>query len=603
MRRASGAALVAAVAASACSGIGDGNRPKSLEIRIGGVSESAEVFVCSSQVPQARLEFDDGTAGDFVRRVQWTSSDPEILTVSDGTIEAPSGVFVNGALLPKAPGKVTLTADYLDGQFSDDIEVTVSPATLELSPAYSETLVTRSAQVVDTVVSEGAQRFFANDLNQVGSFSIDGINPDDYDDDETTDTPSAPITIGTTSGIITAADAGTYTVRYSVDFCGSEATATVTVRDEPVQAVVVRDRLTQAEVTALDLLLDSSRDIDIYGVLESGRELLLTNAVTYAIVDENGESVTDLAFATLRGVGTITAYARSEAEDGEAEVSYPRQAFLRVSFDPTPADATEAEETDDVFAPDITLRVLDAELVPDSFAVSPASQTVLPGTGITFTATADFSGPAGDFTGVDVSKDVQWLSSDLAIATINNSIGSKGFAFAPTQRISTNDEGESEVIDNLGDLTITAQRFSGAASEDEDNPAAEAALVVGRPSVEDGETALSPATLGSLTLSLLDANEPRTQYENFFVSATGTLLRDGEELATQNLSGQVIWDIVDGAEYAAISNRSGRKGQVIVLTDQSVSITVRARFLNSVVQDNVVSGTLEISLNPVAETP
>lgn len=603
MRRSAGAALAAAVAASACSGIGDGNRPKTLEVQIGGLSENAEVFVCSSQVPQARLEFSDGTVGDFVRRVQWTSSDPEILTVSDGTIEAPSGVFVNGALLPKAPGKVTLTADYLDGQFTDEIEVTVSPAKLELSPAYSETLVTRSAQVVDTVVSEGEKRFFSNDLNQVGSFSIDGINPDDYDNDETTDTPSAPVTIGATTGILTAVDAGTYTVRYSVDFCDGEATATVTVRDEPVQAVVVRDRLTQTEISTLDLLLDSSRDIDIYGVLESGRELVLTNAVTYAIVDENGDSVTDLAFATLRGLGTITAYARPETEEGEAEVTYPRQAILRVSFDPTPADETEAEEADDVFAPDVTLRVLDAELVADTLTVTPASPTMLSGTGITFTATADFSGPAGDFADVDVSKDVQWLSSDLAIATINNSIGSKGFAFAPTQRIITNDEGEAEIIDNLGDLTITAQRFSGAATEDDENPAAETALVVGRPSVEDGETALSPATLGSLTLSLLDADDTRTLHENFFVTATGTLLRDGEELTTQNLSGQVIWDIVDGAEYAQISNRSGRKGQVIVLTDQSVTITVRARFLNTVVQDEVVSGTLEIDLNPVAETP
>ncbi len=601
MMRAAGVVIAGALGLVACSGIGDGNAPKTLEIQIGGVAEGAEVYACSSQVPQARLEFSDGSIGDFVYRVTWTSSDPDILTVSDGTIQAPSGVFVNGALLPKAPGTVTLTASYLDGQFIDDIDVTVSPTHLELSPAYSESLISRSTQVVDTVVSEGEKRFFASDLNQVGSFSIDGVNPDDFDDDDTTDTPAAPITIGTTSGVISATEAGTYTVRYRVDFCDTDATATVVIRDEPVQALVVRDRQTQADITSLDLLLDSSHDIDVYGVLESGRELLLTNAVSYSIVDENGDSVTDLAFATLRGVGTVTAYARPDTVEGEDPVSYPRQALLRVSFDPTPADETTAEEDDDIFAPDITLNVLDAELVADTFTIVPTSQTVLPGTGFTFKASADFSGAAGDFPAVDVSKDVQWLSSNLAIATINNSLGSKGFAFAPSQRVETNDENEAEVVDNLGDLTITAQRFSGAAAEGEDGPAAEANLIVGRPTVEEGETELSVATLGGLSLSLLDETATRTLHDSFFVSATGTLLRDGEELTTQNLSGQAIWDIVQGAEFAQISNRSGRKGQVIVLTDQTVTITVRARFLNTVVQDEVASATLDIQLNPVAE--
>ncbi len=599
MMRTTGLALAGVFGLAACSGIGDGNAPKSLEIQIGGVAENAEVFACTSQVPQARLEFTDGSIGDFVYRVDWTSSDPDILTISDGTLEAPSGVYVNGAMLPKAPGTVTLTASYLDGQFTDSIDVTVSPASLELSPAFSRSVLSRSTQVVDTVVSEGKTRFFANDLNQVGSFSIDGINPDDYDDDETTELPEAPVTIGATSGVITAIEAGTYTVRYRVDFCDTEATATVVVSDEPVQQLIVRDRETQAEISSLQLLLDSSRDVDVIGVLESGTQITLTNAVSFAFVDENDEPVTDLAFSTLRGVGTVTAYARPDTVEGEEPVSYPRQAFMKISFDPTPLDETEAEENDDIFAPNIALTVLESELVADTLVVEPGSKTILPGTGFNFKATADFSGPGGDFTAVDVSKDVQWLSSNLTIATINNTLGSKGFAFAPSQRIDTNADDEPEVVTNLGDLTITAQRFSGAASAEENDPSAEATLIVGRPSVEDGETPLSAATVGAFEISLLDPDDTRAQYDDFFVTATGTLLRDGEEIGTQNLSGQAIWDIVQGGEFAQISNRSGRKGQVIVLTDQTVTITVRARFFNNVVQDQVVSDTLDVELNPV----
>lgn len=601
MMRAAGLTIAGAMSLVGCGGIGigDGNAPKSMEIRVGGLAEGAEVFVCSSQVPQARLEFTDGSIGDFVYRVDWTSSDPDILTVSDGTIAAPSGVFVNGALLPKSPGTVTLTASYLDGQFTDDIDVTVSPATLELSPAYSLSLVTRTAQVVDTVVSQGLSRFFSSDLNQVGSFSVDGVDPDEFDDDPETELPEAPITIDTTSGVITTTEAGTYTVRYRVDFCDTEATATLDVADEAVEAVVVRDRKTQQPISSLELLLDSSRDIDVIGVLESGREIALTNAVSYSIVDENDESVTDLAFTSLRGLGTVTAYARPEAVDGEEAVSYPRQARLRISYDPTPADETEAEEADDVFAPDIALTVLDAELVPETFVVEPVNQTILPGTGFTYTATADFSGPAGDFPAVDVRQDVQWLSDDLAIATINNAIGSKGFAFAPSQRVQTNADDEAEIVDNLGDVTITAQRFSGAATEDDENPSTEGVLVVGRPTVQEGEVELSAATLGMLEISLFDENATRNFHDGFFLSANGTLERDGEEIGTQILSGQVIWDIVQGSEFAQISNRSGRKGQVIVLTDQTVTITVRARFFSTVVQDEPVSATFDVELNPV----
>lgn len=592
---------------TACGGIGDGNAPKSMELRINGESEAAEVFICASQFPSAILNFSDGSSGDFVYRVEWTSSDPEILTVSDGKTplndEEDSPIYVNGALLPRKAGTVTLSASYLDGLFVDDIEVTVSESSLELSPAYSEVLVGRTTQVVDTIVSLGRDHLSAADLTQIGLFSIDGINPDDYDNDDATETPKAPAAITEKTGVLAFNEAGTYTVRYGIDFCGREATATVKAIDEAVQALEVRNRDDGTLVDSLELLLDSSVDVDVIGILESGHEINMTNAVSYRFVDADGETVNDVAFSNLRGVGSITAYARPE-EDAEADpVTFPRTATLRVSFNPTPGDATEEEVDDDIYAADIALSVLESELVADSLVIEPAEPVILPGTGMTLVAKGDFSGAGGDFASVDVSKDVQWTSSETTRATINNVAGSKGFVFAPSQRFEATDESSDstsdfELITNVGTVTLTATRFSKPADAEE-KPSADVELVIGRPDAGEGEEPLALVTLGALTLSLADDGSDRTQNQRFAVHADGELMRDGESVANQRLSGQVIWDIVgNGSLYAQVSNRSGSKGEVTVLTDQTVTITVRARYLDTLVQDAEVSATLDVELNP-----
>lgn len=599
------------VSLAACGGIGDGNGPEELTLSINGATEDAEVFRCSTQLPTAALRFTNNTQGDVATRAQWTSSDPEVLDVSDGGVEAPSGFFVNGALLPKQPGSVTLTGDFLDGQFVDTIDVTVSPAQLELSPVRVIALPNRSVSIVDTLVREGRTAFGATDLTQAGGFTIDGINPDDFDTDPETELPEAPASITATTGLFVASEPGTYTVRYSTDFCSSEVAAQVEVVSEDVQALRIEDRSTGQEIQSLDLLLDSSRDLDVLGVLESGREIILSNLVTYLIEDESGEIITDLAFATLRGVGTITAFARAAVEEGEEEVVYPRLATLQAVFDPTPDGDVideDGETFDDTISSSIVaLRVLEAELVPETLVIEAATNTILPGTGITLTAKADFSGPAGDFPDIDVSKDVQWTTDNTAIATVNNTIGSKGFVFAANQRIETDETtSESELITNLGDVTITARRFSGlveTTNDDgtvtEENPFATVTLSVGRPDPDEGAEPIAPVTVGAMTLALLDEQAPRAENDNFAISALADLVRDDTVVGTQNLAGQVVWDITSGGEFAHISNRSGRKGQVTVLTDQTVTVTFRARYFNSLVQDTVVAQTLDVELNPV----
>nr|MBV6630950.1 hypothetical protein [Oceanococcus sp. HetDA_MAG_MS8] len=581
------------IAASACvlagCDIGDGSAPQTLEIRIDGVTEDAEVFACASQVPQAVLTFTDGQAADFVRRVEWSSSDTDILEVSDGTLEAPQGFFVTGALLPKRAGTVTLRADYLD--FSDEIDVTVTPTQLEVGPARSRVLVGRNAQLVDTLVIKGRERFFSQDFNQVGTYSIDGVD---------TESEEPAVVIDPVLGTTTVNQAGEYTARYSVDFCGQEATGTIVALDEELQQLQVVDRATEEPLTDLELLLDQSKDVSVLGTLESGTQIDLTGAVGYRFVDDNGDAVADVAFASVRGVGTISAFARPDTPDGETPPSFPRQVNLEVFFDPTPFNLDESEEGDETFAPRVSVRVLESELVAESLRVLPTSPTILPGSGLSFSASADFSGPGGDFSNVDVTKDVQWVSSSTARATINNTVGSKGFAFAPLQRLAEID-GSVENITNLGDIDITARRFSGEGVDADTPPEATTDLSIGRPDAEDGEETLDAVTLRALNLVLRDSDAELTQNQSVFVQALGELVRGDQLIDTQDLSAQVVWELEQPSDFARISNGSGRKGLVTVLTDQTVTVTVRARYFTAEVQGSVIAASLELELNPQAE--
>lgn len=569
--------------------IGDGSAPQALEIRIDGVTEDAEVFACASQVPQAVLTFTDGQAADFVRRVQWSSSDPEILEVSDGTLEAPQGFFVTGALLPKKAGTATLRAEYLS--FSDEIDVTVTPTQLEVGPARSRVLVGRNAQLVDTLVIKGRERFFSQDFNQVGTYSIDGIAADAQD---------PAVVIDPVLGTTTVNQAGEYTARYSVEFCAQEATAQIVALDEELQQLQVVDRLSEEPISELELFLDQSRDVSVLGTLESGTQIDLTGAVGYSFVDGNGDAVADVAFASVRGIGTISAFARPETADGETPPSFPREVGLQVVFDPTPFNLDESQEGDETLAPVVAVRVLDSELVAASLQVLPSSPTILPGSGLSFTAQADFAGPAGDFRDVDVSKDVQWISSSTARATINNTVGSKGFAFAPLERLAEVD-GTVQSITNVGDLEITARRFSGVGAEADTPPEALTGLTIGRPDAEEGEESLDAVTLRALSLVLRDTDTALVQNQSVFVQALGGLVRGDELVDTQDLSAQVVWDLVQSGDFARISNGSGRKGLLTVLTDQTVTVTVRARYFTAQVQDSVIAASVDLELNPQPE--
>ncbi|MGQ0502136.1 MAG: hypothetical protein ACT4P0_05940 [Panacagrimonas sp.] len=139
---------------SACGGIGDGSKPE--EIRIVAVSAttglSGRDFVKLFDAPQkpvstytclrdrmaAFVRFSDGDIGDFTRRVNWTSDNPAVATVSNGDEPVPGldkRFFVPGSFKPVSASTVNITAEYLG--VTTTIPVTVreiDKSSIELTP-------------------------------------------------------------------------------------------------------------------------------------------------------------------------------------------------------------------------------------------------------------------------------------------------------------------------------------------------------------------------------------------------------------------------------------------------------------------------------------
>lgn len=114
---------------SGCDPIGSGAGPVRLIVNSpDGTTDATagRVFQCLRTGVSATLVFDDGGLADFTQRVRWTSSNPEVLRVSNGDEPLPSpavGFYQPGVLTPVAPGTSTVTATF--SGFSDSIVITV----------------------------------------------------------------------------------------------------------------------------------------------------------------------------------------------------------------------------------------------------------------------------------------------------------------------------------------------------------------------------------------------------------------------------------------------------------------------------------------------
>ncbi len=536
----------AAMGLAACGGIGDGVGPAAIEIRLNSATEDAEVFACLAASPQLVVTFTDGQLGDFVRRATWSSSDESVVIVSDGTLAAPNGFYLTGVVLPVSEGTATIRADYVG--LSAEIDVTVSPTRLEVSPVERRVIGGSQLTMRATAILEGRDAVRALDLTSDGIWSTADAAGGEQ----------AATSINSVTGVLLAERgiAGTDTVNYRVDFCNREASAPITVLDQQLLDLTVglADD-PDTPITSLLLPEDVSVPLAVTGHYDGGHTQSFTSAVT--IVSDNAA----VALAGLRGAGVVSTIIGAEPGDS---------ATLSISYDP---DSTV--EGDELGTDPIVVTVADAPLVPESLVISPADALILPATGLSYTVSGLFSGPDGDFAR-DMTRDVLWSSSNLLTASVSNVNGSRGFAI-----------GSGTV---LGKLTVAATRLN----DDGPDTAPVANLTVGAEVDEDGER-FNVIGLNALTISAEDNTLVRG--ERLRLKAIGEL-DNGLITTAQDLSLSVVWSSSDET-VARVANGASLKGEVVVVTDEvDREVTLRADYFITDVQEQPVFAEFVLTANP-----
>ncbi len=541
------AVLGAVALLSGCSGIGKGNAPESLEIRVNDIAESAELFECLAGTAQARLAFNDGSAGDFARRsgAVWSSSDETVLRVSDGSIPASdTEFFVNGTLLPVKAGTAVLTVKYLN--FEDSIPVTVKPLKIELSP-HQQTLAQGNRVFMrSTGVLSGDAALSVLDMSSLGDWSVTGSAGAD-----------AASTIDRSSGLIAAVDgaAGTDTVNFSIDFCNRQQSVPIQVVNQTLSSIelVLADAPDQP-LSSIAVPPDASIAVHAIGHYSGGLKQNLTGLVSFQLSDSA------VGYASARGTGVITSVFEAPGQS----------AALSAVYDPD-----SSIEGDEITSNSVEFKVLDVSLQADSLAVTPQDALMLLGTGRAYQVNGRFSGTDGEIDW-NLTRDVLWTSSDTALLLMSNQNGSRGFAL-------------SSVVDR-GIALASALRSAGDGPE---------VLPTARVTIGAADDAGSLLDIRSITVS--GGNAELSSGSTLALTAEARIANETLS-GTQDITTSVVWSSSDES-VAVVGNASGSKGVVtVVTTAQDQKVTITAAYFDTSQQADAVMGSLELSVNPAPAT-
>ena len=543
------AALASAVLFSACGNVGDGNGPTSLELFVGGDSESGEMFRCQINTPSAVLSFSDGTASNFASRATWSTSNPAVLEVSNGDYPAADDqFFVNGVVLPIAPGTATLTVNYLD--FEDSIEVTVSETDLSVTPKNQTLIQGQSVFMSATGLLHGESALLAADFSSLGQWSVVGEEDD-----------SSASTIDSDTGLLSAREEaqGVDRVEFHIDFCDTTVATDVTVLNqtlESIELVSADDR--DSELAAFSVPPDASYALRAIGTFSGGFTQDMTSRVAIVVDDE------DVGFSGLRGTGVITSLVEAGGLSAQITATY---------------DPDSEVEGDETVTPAVTMNVLDVTLDPNSLDIQPKDALMLQGSSLAYSVSGDFSGADGDITW-DLTRDVVWASDEPTLASLLNSNGSRGVALS------------SSVTTGL--VEVSALRVGGDGPEEA--PVTE--LTVGSTEQAEDDEEIDVAQIYALSVEV-ESGEP--------VFGELTELRAIADIGinqaqtTQDVTTLVVWTSSDPS-IAYVGNQSGGRGVVSVMTEEmDQTVTITARYFDLDMQELDVSGTIELLVNPSPE--
>jgi hypothetical protein len=420
------AAIVAAVSLAACNGIGDGNKLETLSVvpvaqatTSANTVASTKIFRCVRDQLRAFGKFSNGEIGEYTPRGRWSSSNPEIVKVSNGDLVLdavpgqPTGVvFAAGTLTPIAPGTATVSFDFvgLHQQIEVTVEdldnsaITITPADSSMAPGSSQFLKAIADLDGTTAdITSTATWTFVEENEEVAT-----IDPDD--------------------GFVAAiAPGGTLTAKATLTACDAAPTATITVK--PIQT------LTLTKAFADDRLVsNTSEKLTVIADFGDGTTQDLSLQATYCLAPPTQTSIAFLASSGLRD----HVLAQSPGSAGLLAAFPPFSSIDRPDTE-DPFTCAEPPPADQFLqSNDLTLTAVAAALCSiDVTAATPAdpkNATIEFGetqqfnaTGTFTTATIDATHPAAQACAdtaslltQDITRHVVWTVSDATIAAIVN---------------------------------------------------------------------------------------------------------------------------------------------------------------------------------------
>lgn len=396
------------LAVAGCEGIGEGNRIESIRLQLVTAPDNPNpvIYQCLRNNLQAVATFTNGLEGDVTTRVTFTSSNPALVSVSNGDQPVPNNPTFNFARGTLTPGNVALSPTRTNNIVTVSVEfagltasipvevrapdsITITPSNPILAPGSSQ--IQTATAVLDGI---------SQNITQAGDWVIDVPN-------------TAIASIAQFTGVVTVPAAATAA--------------------NPFESVNARLRLTACDSNDRngDMLIDAS---DLPTNVTLTNQIDVSDDFTIAIQRET-DFTQPLVVGTTEFIRTIASFTGDmRKQDLSFQSVYTsgdtakllHSAGLLAALDDTagtPVTITStfgAATIDENPNPNQRIATLDFEsqdATLTSFVVSPATDTI-PELGATsFSALGTFN--PGAFT-QPVSRHLLWSVSDTTLAAIGN---------------------------------------------------------------------------------------------------------------------------------------------------------------------------------------
>ena len=401
--------------------------------------------------------FADGSKQDVTSQATWTSSAPTIASVGDTAT-------TKGQVTGVAAGTVTVTATIQTstGPVSGTVQITV------VAKKITSIGITPAQPILQKGVTQAFKATAVYDDNSTGDVTQQAT--------WSTDDASvlSVVATGATAGLATAKAAGSTTITATVGAVSGQTSVRVTA--PPLTSITVNPATATMSV-------NTTRQFTAQGTYADSSTADLTDSVTWSTGLATIISVSNAAgtrgLVTALAVGTDNVVASMSGIVGMATVTVSVIPLVSIAVTPNPltlpqnltlplkATATYGDQSTQDVTTSATWTVADSSVATvgnlgtaagqvtglkanssttvtatlsgksgsatvnviaptlTSITVTPATATISAGDTQAFTATGTYQGST---TGVDITTQVTWSSSNIAVAQVSNAAGTNGVA-------------------------------------------------------------------------------------------------------------------------------------------------------------------------------